>query len=201
MLHACDACWYCMIICSVFMVLCLWNWAGLEALGHHPSSCTCITHSQNIPSSGVAQPREQITIARRLPLLTTRYSSPISFLSLNVMRRFTTLITETPGIRALFYARLWRGCTGKALILEKTLTIRLWSIRLDCDAAQVGYVHTIKKLSIKSYGWSKVSAKYAPPNQSHASLAQNPISRFTQIVEQQPPLTSLIFYSMSFLDA
>ena len=148
MLHACDACWYCMIICSVFMVPCLWNWAGLEALGHHPSSCTCITHSQNIPSSGVAQPREQIIIARRLPFLTTRYSSPISFLSLNVMRRFTTLITETPGIRALFYARLWRGCTGKALILGKTLTIRLWSIRLDCDAAQVGYVHTIKKLSI-----------------------------------------------------
>ena len=63
----------------------------------------------------------------------------------------------------------WRGCTGKALILGKTLTIQLWSIRLDCDAAQVGYVHTIKKLSIilekNSDGWSKVSAKYAPPSQ------------------------------------
>jgi hypothetical protein len=115
------------------------------------------------------------------------------------MRRFATLITEMPGIRALF-ARLGGDVRGKHRYWG--MTIRLWSIRLDCDAAQVGHVHTIKKLSLilkkNSYGWSKVSAKYAPPSQTTRELAQNPISRLTQIVEQQLPLTSLILYPMSF---
>jgi hypothetical protein len=96
------------------------------------------------------------------------------------MRRFTTLITETPGVHAL-YARLG-GDIRESIDIGMTLTIRLWSIRLDCDAAQVEYVHTVKKLSIilkKTYGWSKVSAKYAPPSQIARELGtesyfQNP---------------------------
>jgi hypothetical protein len=49
------------------------------------------------------------------------------------------------------------GCTGKALTLGKTLTIRLWPIRLDCDVAQVGYVLYIPskncRLSRKNFIW------------------------------------------------
>lgn len=45
---------------------------------------------------------------------------------------------------------------------------------------------------VKSFRYSE----YDPPRlqvKSHTSYAQNLISRFTQIVEQQLPLTSLIF--------
>jgi hypothetical protein len=52
---------------------------------------------------------------------------------------------------------------GVALILGKTLTLWLSPIRLDCDAARLAYVHTIKKLSSKEICLMiKVSAKYAP---------------------------------------
>ena len=57
---------------------------------------------------------------------------------------------------------------------ECTLIMRLWSIRLDYDAAQVGYVHTIKKLSIilkkNHMNGSKVFAKYVLQVKLHATL-------------------------------
>lgn len=78
----------------------------------------------------------------------------------------------------------------------------VYSPWLRCDAGWIRSYCTIKKLSIilKKNQMDGQKFPLSTPLQvkSHPSLAQNPISRFTQIIEQQPPLTSLVFYSMSF---
>jgi hypothetical protein len=179
MLHARDAC--CsgtpgMIMCSVFMEL-----GSLRFRSSWPSSIIMYMHHSltvqyPIQRCGTAEGTNQHR--------TTRTSSAFDHTV------FSNLISESK--------------------LDETLTIRSWSIRLDCDAAQVGHrghVHTIKKLSIILKKIQMDGQKFPPSTplqvKSHPSLAQNRISRFTQIIEQQPepPLTSvtsLIFYPMSF---
>jgi hypothetical protein len=147
----------------------------------YPSSCTCISLTIQYPIQrcGTAEGTKQHR--------TTRTSSAFDHAI------FSNLISESKLDETLHNTNYrnarspcplrssWRGYTGKALILGKTLTIRLWSIRLDCDAAQVEYVHTIKKLSIilKKNHMDGQKFPLSTPLQvkSHASLAQNPISR------------------------
>jgi hypothetical protein len=103
--HACGAChgWYCMIMCSVFMELnrfrSSWTLSIIMYMHHSPRVQYLIRRC------GTAEGTDQHRTTRTFSAFDQyiRYS-PISFLSLNLMRRFTALITEAPGIRAS-YAR------------------------------------------------------------------------------------------------
>ena len=163
---------------------------------HHHVHSSLTNTQHNIPSSGVvgvAQPREQISIERcgRLPLLTPQ-NSPISFLSLNSIICFRTLalITETRETHAL-YSPLGGDVRGKHWYWGRPPPYDHGLFALTAT----GCIRTYHKKA--SYGWPKVSAKvrFRAKSLEYASLTQNTIPKFTQIVRQQPPLISLLFYS------
>ena len=140
MLHASDACWYCMHdhASSVLSLLCLWSCACLEVLGNHP--CTYMHHSLTVQypiRCGTAEGTNQHRTTRMYSAFdqTILFSNLISESKLD--GTLQNINCRNARNRCLLRPS-WRGCTGKALILGKTLTIRLRSIRLDCDAAQVG---------------------------------------------------------------
>lgn len=140
MLRDSDVCRYSMIMCSVSMELgrfsSSWTSPIMIMYMHHS-----LTDQYSIQRCGTAEGTNQ----HRTTPMSSAFDHTI----------FSNLISESKLDEALHNSNYrnarnpwplrssWRGCTGKTLILGKALTIRLWSIRLDCDATQVGYVHTV----------------------------------------------------------